>query len=79
MSLNCQLHVHVHVSTAHVYCLIHVYVSPVPSTTSTIIVLLCFRDMGLDLYRKHIMSNGTVKRRTVEGLLLLIEKERYRN
>jgi cullin-4 len=33
--------------------------------------------MGLDLYRKHIMSNDVVQTRTVEGLLLLIEKERY--
>ncbi|KXJ16258.1 Cullin-4A [Exaiptasia diaphana] len=33
--------------------------------------------MGLDLYRNHIMSNDAVKTRTVEGLLLLIEKERH--
>lgn len=33
-------------------------------------------DMGLDLFRSHIAMNSTVQKRTVEGLLLLIEKER---
>lgn len=33
-------------------------------------------DMGLDLFRNHIAMNSTVQKRTVEGLLLLIEKER---
>lgn len=33
-------------------------------------------DMGLDLFRSHIAMNNTVQKRTVEGLLFLIEKER---
>lgn len=33
-------------------------------------------DMGLDLFRTHIALNSLVQKRTVEGLLLLIEKER---
>lgn len=39
-------------------------------------LLNVFRDMGLDLFRIHIALNHLVQRRTVEGLLLLIEKER---
>ena len=39
-------------------------------------VVVCSRDMGLDLFRVHIISNSTVQHRTVDGLLLLIEKER---
>uniref|UniRef100_T1PIM5 Cullin-4A n=1 Tax=Musca domestica TaxID=7370 RepID=T1PIM5_MUSDO len=33
-------------------------------------------DMGLDLFRTHIALNSLVQKRTVEGLLMLIEKER---
>ncbi|XP_070538317.1 cullin-4A-like [Ptychodera flava] len=33
-------------------------------------------DMGLDLFRQHIISNRVVETRTVDGLLLLIERER---
>lgn len=33
-------------------------------------------DMGLDLFRQHIVLNTLVQTRTVEGLLMLIEKER---
>lgn len=33
-------------------------------------------DMGLNLFRHHIMLNTNVQNRTVDGLLLLIEKER---
>ena len=32
--------------------------------------------MGLDLFRVHIISNPSVQHRTVDGLLILIEKER---
>lgn len=35
-----------------------------------------YRDMGLDLFRNHIALNTNVQKTTVEGLLLLIEKER---
>lgn len=35
-----------------------------------------FRDMGLHLFRLHIVLNNLVQTRTVEGLLMLIEKER---
>lgn len=34
-------------------------------------------DMGLELFRLHIISNPKVQSRTVDGLLILIEKERY--
>ncbi|KAF5297248.1 hypothetical protein FQR65_LT10020 [Abscondita terminalis] len=33
-------------------------------------------DMGLDLFRQYIMANALVQTRIVEGLLMLIEKER---
>lgn len=33
-------------------------------------------DMGLDLFRVHIISNTIVQTRTVDGILLLIERER---
>lgn len=35
-----------------------------------------FRDMGLDLFRNHIALNNVIQKRTVEGLLYLIEIER---
>lgn len=34
-------------------------------------------DMGLDLFRQYIMANTLVQTRIVEGLLMLIEKERH--
>lgn len=34
-------------------------------------------DMGLELFRDHIAMNSAVQGRTVEGILMLIEKERY--
>ena len=34
------------------------------------------RDMGLDLFRQHIISDKVVETRTVDGLLRLIERER---
>lgn len=34
------------------------------------------RDLGLELFRDHIATNATVQARTVEGILMLIEKER---
>ena len=33
--------------------------------------------MSLNLFRTHIMSNKTVQERTVDGLLQLIENERW--
>lgn len=33
-------------------------------------------DLGLDMFRNHIVSNESVKDRTVEGLLKMIERER---
>ena len=39
------------------------------------VVIVC-RDMGLDLFRSHIISHRTVETRTVDGLLSLIERER---
>lgn len=35
-----------------------------------------FRDMGLDLFRTHIISHQIVQAKTVNGLLQLIERER---
>lgn len=34
------------------------------------------RDMGLDLFRHHIVMNSLVQTRIVDGLLMLIENER---
>jgi len=39
-------------------------------------LIFSFRDMGLHLFRLHIVLNNLVQTRTVEGLLMLIEKER---
>ena len=33
-------------------------------------------DMGLDIFKTHIISNPLVQTRTVDGLLLVIDKER---
>lgn len=39
---------------------------------------LCFlfRDMGLELFRTHIISDQKVQNKTIDGILLLIERER---
>lgn len=34
------------------------------------------RDMGLELFRNHIISDKLVQSKTVDGILLLIERER---
>lgn len=34
------------------------------------------RDMGLELFRTHIISDKLVQSKTVDGILLLIERER---
>ena len=36
---------------------------------------LC-RDLGLELFRIHIVTNGVVQSRTIGGILDLIERER---
>lgn len=41
----------------------------------TKVVFFC-RDLGLELFRDHIAINATVQARTVEGILMLVEKER---
>ena len=41
-----------------------------------ILFSVIYRDMGLDLFRHNIVLNTLVQTRTVEGLLMLIEKER---
>ena len=38
--------------------------------------LSAIRDMGLELFRTHIVCHSTVQTRTVDGLLRLIERER---
>lgn len=35
-----------------------------------------FRDMGLELFRTHIISDQKVQTKTIDGILLLIERER---
>lgn len=35
-----------------------------------------FRDMGLELFRFYIISDMKVQSKTIDGILLLIEKER---
>lgn len=39
------------------------------------LVLLC-RDMGLELFRFYIISDVKVQSKTIDGILLLIERER---
>lgn len=34
------------------------------------------RDMGLELFRTHIISDQKVQNKTIDGILLLIERER---
>ena len=33
-------------------------------------------DMGLELFRAHIISDQKVQNKTIDGILLLIERER---
>jgi len=37
---------------------------------------LLFRDLGLELFRIHIVTNSVVQSRTISGVLDLIERER---
>lgn len=37
---------------------------------------ICYRDMGLELFRKHVIGQQLAQTRTVDGLLMLIESER---
>uniref|UniRef100_A0AC11B2U9 Cullin 4A n=1 Tax=Ovis aries TaxID=9940 RepID=A0AC11B2U9_SHEEP len=46
------------------------------STLPSILVFLLCRDMGLELFRNHIISDKTVQTKTIDGILLLIERER---
>lgn len=39
-------------------------------------VFICFRDMGLELFKSYIICDQKVQNRTIHGILLLIEKER---
>lgn len=43
-----------------------------------LMILLCFvsRDMGLELFRFYIISDLKVQSKTIDGILLLIERER---
>lgn len=34
------------------------------------------RDMGLELFRTHIISDQKVQNKTIDGILLLVERER---
>ena len=57
-------------------CLTNVNVLNIYDIIILKLISLLFRDMGLDLFRVHIISNNVVQTRTVEGILLLIERER---
>lgn len=48
----------------------------VNAVTVSIFTAFYRRDMGLELFRIHIISNTVVQTRTVDGILLLIERER---
>lgn len=37
---------------------------------------VCFRDMGLELFKSYIICDQNVRSRTIDGILVLIEKER---
>uniref|UniRef100_W5NDR0 Cullin-4B n=1 Tax=Lepisosteus oculatus TaxID=7918 RepID=W5NDR0_LEPOC len=37
---------------------------------------ICSRDMGLELFRSYIISDQKVQNKTIDGILLLIERER---
>jgi len=39
-------------------------------------VLVLYRDLGLELFRIHIITNSVVQSRTISGILELIERER---
>lgn len=39
-------------------------------------IYFLFRDMGLELFRTHIISDQKVQNKTIDGILLLIERER---
>jgi cullin 4 len=40
-------------------------------------LILSIWDLSLDLFKNHIISNRTVQQRCVNGILLLIERERH--
>lgn len=44
-------------------------------TSHGCIVIFC-RDMGLDLFRKHVLNNNRIRKRTIEGILEMIQLER---
>jgi hypothetical protein len=45
-------------------------------TTKAALPVLSDRDMGLELFRNHIISDRMVQSKTIAGVLLLIERER---
>jgi len=58
------------------YTYFFIYYEHVWCTNCSFKLICLYRDMGLDLFRHHIVLNTLVQTRTVEGLLMLIEKER---
>lgn len=40
------------------------------------IFFVCLRDMGLELFKSYIIGDQNVRSRTIDGILVLIEKER---
>lgn len=41
-----------------------------------VVLCLSIRDMGLELFRSHIVSDRMVQSKTIDGILLLIGRER---
>lgn len=58
----------------------HVWGLFLEASGSDTVTVLCFyflsRDMGLELFRNHIISDKMVQSKTIDGILLLIERER---
>lgn len=61
-----------------VTCFCWVIVLPLVWFTGGVRVMFCAlcRDTGLELFRTHIVSDGAVQKRTVDGILEQIELER---
>ena len=39
-------------------------------------IVICCRDLGLELFRQHVVKHAIVESRTIGGVLYLIERER---
>ena len=39
-------------------------------------MFVCFRDMGLELFKSYIVCDQNIQSKTIDGIFLLIENER---